>query len=107
MDKKEVINKLILDGKTEDVRELIEGESQYTTSASQGVPQSLRLQRLWVSAVHHLRFISEFGLKTNGAWKDGKYYAPFVEDFNKWLDADAHGIAEEDIFRYLRDHPLE
>ncbi|MGE8098601.1 hypothetical protein [Pseudomonas fluorescens] len=106
MGKIETIKKLISVGRAKDVLDFVEGDSPYISEVSLGAPQEQELRRLWVIAVHHLRFVSEFGVSSSGVHKDGKYLTAFPEGFEQWLQAGAPGVADEDISAFLKDHPL-
>lgn len=83
-------------GYAKEIFQLIEGESPYTTEASEGVPLDPHLKRLWIVAVHHLRFVVEFGFQEKVV-SNGKYLSSFPNEFEQWLQAGAPGIGAEDI----------
>ncbi|MDD1017373.1 hypothetical protein [Pseudomonas rubra] len=106
MGKVEAIRKLVAVGRAKDVLDLVEGESSYISEGSLGAPQEPEFRRLWILVVHHLRFVSEFGVPSSGEHKDGKHYAAFPDAFDQWLQAGAPGISSEDLSAFLKDHPL-
>jgi len=106
LEKVEAIRKLISVGRAKDILDFAEGESSYISERSLGAPQEQELRRLWVLAVHHLRFVSEFGVSSSREYKGGKYLTAFPEAFDQWLQAGAPGISNEDFNAFLKDHPL-
>ncbi len=104
--KAELIRHLVVSGNASDVLALMEGESPYTTEASEGAPTDSVLGRIWVGALHHLRFVSEFGPDAEPQMKDGKAESPFPDVFAQWLEADAPGIGASDLDDYMnqREH---
>lgn len=98
--------RLVSAGKAGDVLALMEGDSPYTTEVSEGAPVDRALGRIWMGALHHLRFVAEFGQNAKPQIKDGRAESPFPDLFEEWLEADAPGIGEADLDSYLRDHPI-
>lgn len=101
------IKQLIKDGKANDVLSLMEGESPYTTEDSEGVPKDRMLARIWIGALHHLRFISEFGIDAKAQKINGKLECPLPDIFEQWLQAGAPGIGENDLDNYLQQRNLD
>jgi len=93
-------------GFVRDVLELMEGESEFTSGESAGVPDNPDLKKLWVISVHHLRFVVEFDQGESSAVKGGKFRAPFPREFEQWLHAGAPGVASADVDACLRDRLL-
>ncbi|MBD9516232.1 hypothetical protein [Pseudomonas sp. PDM22] len=106
MDKIEVIRSLMGSDRVKDVLDFVEGDSVYISDASEGVPQSPELRKVWILMVHHLRFVSEFGDISTIQQKNGKYLSPHPGEFEAWLNAGAPGIADEDLRSYLKENPL-
>lgn len=106
MEKTEIIRRLIDAGRARDVLEFVEGDSPYISETSPGAPQEPELRRLWILVVHHLRFISEFGILAVREYKDGRCLTAFPDEFEQWLQVGAPGISNDDIGAFLRDHPL-
>lgn len=106
IDKAEVIRQLLAAGRERHVLQLMEGESEYTTSDSEGAPLDQRMARLWMAALYHLRFVSEFGVQSGTRTVEGRSESAFPEQFAEWLEAGAVGIGASDLGAYLADHPL-
>lgn len=107
MDKAEVIRQLVEAGRARHVLELLEGESEYTTSDSEGVPPDEKAARLWIGALHYLRwFVSEFDAQRCSRTIGKQAESPLPESFAGWLNAGAPGIGAADLSSYLTDHPL-
>ena len=92
---------LMRKGYAKELLRLVEGESPYTTDASEGVPLDPYLRGLWIVVVHHLRFVVEFGHQEKVV-QNGKYLSSFPNEFEQWLQAGAPGIGVEDIEACLR-----
>ncbi|MCF1489445.1 hypothetical protein LZ838_19050 [Pseudomonas sp. AA27] len=107
MEKIELIRALIKAGRSDDLLAFVEGESPYLTDASQGVPESPWLRRIWVLVVTHLRFVTRYGEVTKPLIADGQVLSPYPAEFQLWLAAGAPGIALEDLQAYVREHPLD
>ena len=105
-DKAALIMQLVNQGRSEDILALIEGESPYTTDDSEGAPEDRTLARLWIAALYHLRFTSEFGVGSPTQVKNGRVESPFPDEFMQWLEAGAPGIGLSDLLNYLNDNPL-
>jgi hypothetical protein len=106
MNKVAAIRLLMDNGLARDVLELIEGESEFTSDESSGVPDHPDLKKLWVISVHHLRFVVEFGQGETSAVKGGKFRTPFPREFEQWLQAGAPGVASADVDACLRGRLL-
>ena len=106
MKKSEIIKKMMESGRAGDVLDFVEGDSVYISDASEGAPQNPELRRIWVLIVHHLRFVSEFGEVKDVQLKNGKYFSPNFDAFDKWLKEGAPGVAYEDLVAYLKDNPF-
>jgi hypothetical protein len=106
MNKTELIARIVDAGRASDIILLLEGESVYTSEEFEGAPAERELAKLWTIAQYHLRFIAEFGNRTDTILKDGKWLSAFPNEFSEWLKAGAPGIASCELDRYLRDHPL-
>ncbi|UJB31880.1 hypothetical protein [Chromobacterium sp. Beijing] len=105
-DKAELILYLVRQGRAVDVLALMEGESPYTSEASEGAPMDNALGQLWVGALYHLRFVEKFGETTVSQVKDGKVESSFPDVFMQWLEAGAPGVGLLDLKAYLEDNPL-
>lgn len=105
-EKANLIQQSVALGRAVDILALMEGESPYTTQASTGAPTDRTLGRLWVGALHHLRFIAEFGTEGRTQVRNGRVESPLPEAFEQWLAADAPGIGMSDLADYLRNNPL-
>lgn len=101
MHKIDAIRFLMQNGHVRELLQLIEGDSPYTTDNSEGAPHDPYLRRLWVIAVHHLRFVAEYGEREKIVC-DGKYLSSHPVEFEQWLQAGAPGIGNEDIQACLR-----
>ncbi|WP_046855460.1 hypothetical protein [Pseudomonas sp. CCOS 191] len=106
MEKSELIRALIQAGRADDLLAFVEGESVYLTDASQGVPESPALRRIWVLVVTHLRFVAKYGAVTEHQVAGGQVLSPYPAEFQLWLASGAPGIALEDLRAYVREHPL-
>lgn len=106
MNKTELIARIVDAGHASDILLLLEGESPYTSEAFEGAPEGRELAKLWTIAHYHLRFVAEFGNRTDTIMKDGKWLSAFPVEFAEWLKAGAPGIASSELDRYLCDHPL-
>lgn len=100
------ILQLVRTGRANDVLSLMEGESIYATEASEGAPTDNVLGQLWIGALYHLRFITEFGIEALPQVKNGRIESPFPEVFMEWLEAGAPGIGSSDLDNYLRENPI-
>ncbi|MGU3780326.1 hypothetical protein [Burkholderia metallica] len=72
MGKLEIIRLMLSAGRAKDMLDFVEGELPYLSGASDGVPQDPGLKRIWIMAVHHLRFLAEFGSGMSIQSSDGK-----------------------------------
>jgi hypothetical protein len=106
MSKAELIKNMVDGGRTADLFLMLEGESPYTSDASEGAPRDSKLAKLWTAALYHLRFVAEFGNRSDSVMKDGKWLSAFPEEFSEWLEAGAPGITLDELEKYLRDNPL-
>lgn len=106
MTKSELITKIVAAGRAADLRAIMEGESSYTDESSDGAPRDQVLGRLWTIALYHLEFVAEFGNRSEGLMKNGKWLSPFPKEFSEWLDAGSPGISANDLEKYLHDNPI-
>lgn len=100
------ILQLVRSGRANDVLALMEGDSIYTTDASEGAPIDNTLGQIWIGALYHLRFIAEFGTEALPQVRNGRVESPFPEVFMQWLEAGAPGIGSSDLDNYLRENPI-
>lgn len=107
LEKIEMIQKIMDAGRAGDLLLLLEGESPYSESANAGFTFDRHLSSLCVIATYHLRFVSEFGNRTDTVKKDGKWLSPFPEKFAEWVSSGAPGITASELESYLQAYPLE
>jgi len=106
MNKSKIIREIVDSGRAPDLLLIMEGESPYTSEDSEGAPHDPVLARLWMAALHHLRFVAEFGNRSDNVLKDGKWLSAFPNEFLDWLDAGSPGVTDGELTRYLQDNPL-
>lgn len=106
MNRSELIRKIIDNGRAPDLLLILEGESQYTGEDSEGAPRDAVLAKLWMAALYHLRFVAEFGNRSDAVLKDGKWFSAFPDEFSEWLDAGSPGVTDGELKRYLQSNPL-
>ena len=106
MSENELIARIVDAGHASEILLLLEGESPYTSKDFEGAPTDRELAKLWTIAPYYLRFVAEFGNRTDTIMKDGKWISAFPSEFEEWLKAGAPGIAESELDRYWRENPL-
>ncbi|UUQ65538.1 hypothetical protein NLK61_02465 [Pseudomonas fuscovaginae UPB0736] len=106
MGKVKLIEALILAERFRDVLDLLEEESVYFSGKAPIVEQGRESRRLRIMAVHHLRFLAEFGSASSGCFEGKRYLTPFPQDFEAWLRTGAPEVALADLEALLADHPL-
>ncbi|QXI26201.1 hypothetical protein [Pseudomonas vanderleydeniana] len=106
MGKVEIIRALMLAERFKDLLDLLEEESAYFSGKAPVEEQGQDSRRLRIMAVHHLRFLAEFGSASSGGFKGKRHLIPFPEDFEAWLRTGAPEVALKDLEALLADHPL-
>jgi hypothetical protein len=107
MNKSELIRKIVDGGRAPDLLLILEGESPYTSEDSVGAPHDPALARLWTATLYHLRFLAEFGNRSDTVLKDGRWLSAFPNEFSEWLNAGSPGVTDSELERYLRNNPLQ
>src|SRR5215207_1943207 len=106
MNRSELISRIVDSGRAPDLLLILEGESPYTSEDSEGAPSDPVLARLWMAALYHLRFVAEFGNRSDTVLKDGKWLSAFPNEFSEWLDTGSPGVTDGELTRYLQSNPL-
>ncbi len=93
MNKRSIIGNLLATGWALALLAVLEGESALSDPMAPGAPDDHDLARLWIAAQYHLKFVSRFGANSPPQIVDGKFLSSFPEEFERWIDAGAPGIA--------------
>jgi hypothetical protein len=101
------IKALVENGRAEELRKLMEGESEYTSPESELVLENIEVSKVWRMALEHVRFVSEFGLNKNKVEIGNHFYSSYPDDFEKWLEIGAPGLPKKDFEAYILEKPIK
>lgn len=114
----QLIRQLVIHGRAHDLHSLLLGISPYCRFASpyERTIQSEailpkeeqdKLRLLWTLAIHHLEFMTKYGLDLQEVREGSVWHFAHSREFDEWLRAGTPGLSEEALCAYLRDHPLK
>ena len=101
----EVVKELLI-RRPKDLLDLMEGDSVYCKLAPKNLPKNREETYIRHMAREHIWFVSEFGVETQKAEKNGKFYSSYPEYFSQWLALDCLTLDEHALNDYLKDTPL-
>ena len=104
MSVKEKVTSLLHTGGAKELHQILMGMSPFCQEDVSSPALTDEEQELWTLAVHHLAFVAENGLEATAFWREGLFHCPYPEEFQKWLEMNAPGLAEEDLDAYLASY---
>lgn len=103
----EIIRHLVEKGRAKDLKDIMFGESEFTSPESELELNEWEEKKAWRMAFAHVEFVSKYGNEKTGVEENGKFYSAYPEEFNKWLNLGAPGMPWHDLFAYLEKNPIE
>lgn len=97
MEPSEIVEEVIARGNASSLYDLLAGEmeaSRYLIN-----PERLEDKILLAGAVCHLEYLVQFPGTSAVVLHDGKVFAPYPEEFQRWLAAGTPGLRPEDMAR--------
>lgn len=101
----DLVRKLVETGRAQDILDLLEGESEYTSPEYWSFSLIGEHGRAYMMAIHYLRFVAEFGLAREVMIEDGNVRRAYPDDFDHWLQLGAPGIIANEFNDYLKAKP--
>ena len=102
-----LVKALVDNGRAEDLRKLMEGESKYSSHNYELNFENMEISKVWRMALEHIRFVSRFGLNIEKAEVENHFYSAYPEDFKNWLQIGVPGLPLEDFQSYVEENPIE
>ncbi|ENX57387.1 MULTISPECIES: hypothetical protein [Acinetobacter] len=105
---KDLVKLLYQIDRIEDLLEIMEQDSPYSSDNIDNIPKTKEDKELFVLAENHLRFVVKFWVKnTSEVFVDnGRSYISFQYEFNRWMDSGCKGIELNEISQYLQESPI-
>lgn len=103
----EIIRYLLEKGRAKELRDIMFGESEFTSPESELKLNGWEEKKAWRMAFAHVEFVSKYGNEKTLVKEDGKIYSAYPDEFNEWLNLGAPGIPWQDLFAYLEKNPIE
>src|SRR5688572_12234989 len=100
------IKVMLSDDRVNDLLDLMEGESKFTTGSSENMPITEEERIARGDALDHVRFVAKYGLTKERVIEGSKIYSARPEGFAKWLELGAPGIEAAELSAYLEKYPL-
>ena len=102
-----IIEKMILQERTQDLLDLLEGESKYTQDSTENIPKTEIEKVARGDALDHLNFRLKFGFNVDKVVEGNMVYSARENGFNNWLKIGAPGIEPCELTAYLQENPLK
>jgi hypothetical protein len=101
----EIIRRMVTSGFARELLALLLGKSVYNSPTSPGAPSESGALRLRSGAMVHLNYVARTGRLEGRVEEDGKVYSAQPVEFEKWIEAGAPGITEEELRAFAAKHP--
>jgi hypothetical protein len=101
-----IVRKLVEKGRSNDLVDLMEGESEYCSESTENIPKSKDELYAYHMALEHLRFVSRFGVDVQKMKEGTHFYSAYPEYFEQWLSSGCVGITYADLISLLADKPI-
>lgn len=102
----EILRQMLSQDRINDLIELMEGESKYTSDSMDNMPKTEDEKMARGDALDHVRFVSKFGEDKERVIEGDMVYSSRDEEFNAWLEMGAPGIVPSELEAYLEENPL-